>query len=73
MNIVYYKAVILKANVTIQSLSKDVLWRELWMHAARKVKVKQILVIQRGAGGGDNGLNVKIRWKKCREKYNGHS
>ena len=31
------------------------------MHAARKVKVKQILVIQRGAGGGDNGLNVKIR------------
>ena len=51
MNIVYYKAEILKENVTIQSLSKDVLWRELWMHAARKVKVKQILVIQRGAGG----------------------
>ncbi len=32
------------------------------MHAARKVKVKQILVIQRGeGGGGENGLNVKIR------------
>lgn len=31
------------------------------MHAARKVKVKQILVIQRGEGGGENGLNVKIR------------